>query len=64
MQKKASLIIGVTLIVLGYTGTGRKPDDPGSRNGFILGFRLWPIFVVGAGLLFCLPPSSFRANAA
>jgi hypothetical protein len=30
-----------------------------SGVGFLLGFRAWPIFVVGAGLLFCLPPFIF-----
>ena len=59
MQKKASLIIGVTLIVLGILALAGNLMIRAVGNGFILGFRLWPIFVVGAGLLFCLPPFIF-----
>ena len=59
MQKKASLLIGLTLILLGILALAgnlliRAIGTPG-----MFGFRLWPIFVVGAGLLFCIPPFLF-----
>jgi len=62
MQKKASLLIGVTLIVLGILALAGNLLIRAVGTGFILGFRAWPIFVVGAGLLFCLPPFIFPAR--
>ncbi len=59
MQKKASLLIGVTLIVLGILALAGNLLIRAAGNGILLGFRAWPIFVVGAGLLFCLPPFLF-----
>ena len=59
MQKKASLLIGVTLIVLGILALAGNLLIRAVGSGFMLGFRAWPIFVVGAGLLFCLPPFLF-----
>ena len=59
MQKKASLLIGVTLIVLGILALAGNLLIRAVGGGFMLGFRAWPIFVVGAGLLFCLPPFLF-----
>jgi hypothetical protein len=59
MQKKASLLIGVTLILLGILALAGNLLIRAVGNGFMLGFRAWPIFVVGAGLLFCLPPFIF-----
>jgi hypothetical protein len=55
MQKKASLLIGVTLITLGILALAGNLLISTVGTGVMLGFRLWPIFVVGAGLLFCLP---------
>jgi len=59
MQKKASLLIGVTLILLGVLALVGNLAVRAAGNGILLGFRAWPIFVVGAGLLFCLPPFLF-----
>jgi hypothetical protein len=60
MQKKASLLIGVTLILLGILALAGNLLIRAAGSGIMLGFRAWPIFVVGAGLLFCLPPFLFR----
>ncbi len=59
MQKKASLLIGVTLIVLGVLALAANLLARSAGTGILLGFRAWPILVVGAGLLFCLPPFLF-----
>ena len=59
MQKKASLLIGVTLILLGVLALVGNLVVRAAGNGLFLGFRTWPILVVGAGLLFCLPPFMF-----
>jgi|WetSurMetagenome_2_1015567.scaffolds.fasta_scaffold169203_2 hypothetical protein len=59
MQKKASLLIGVTLILLGVLALFGNLLIRAAGNGVLLGFRAWPILVVGAGLLFCLPPFLF-----
>ncbi len=53
MQKQTSLLFGLTLILLGVLALagnllmGRILHDD---------FRAWPIFVIGVGLLFCIPP--------
>jgi hypothetical protein len=62
MQKKASLLIGMTLIVLGILALAGNLLIRAIGTGFMLGFRAWPIFVVGAGLLFCLPPFIFPSR--
>jgi hypothetical protein len=59
MQKKASLLIGVTLIALGILALAGNLLIRAVGEGALLGFRAWPIFVVGAGILFCLPPFLF-----
>ncbi len=59
MQKKTSLLFGVTLILLGVLALAGNLLIRAVGDGFLLGFRAWPIFVVGAGLLFCLPPFIF-----
>lgn len=60
MQKKASLLIGLTLILLGILALAGNLLVRVAGNGNVLGFRAWPIVVVGAGLLFCLSPFLFR----
>ena len=60
MQKKASLLVGLTLIVLGVLALAANLLIRANGVGFLLGFRAWPIIVMGAGLLFCLPPFLFR----
>jgi general stress protein CsbA len=59
MQRKTSLLFGLTLILLGVLALAGNLLLRVVGNGFLLGFRAWPIFVVGAGLLFCLPPFIF-----
>ncbi len=59
MQKKTSLLFGVTLILLGVLALAGNLLIRAVGDGLLLGFRAWPIFVVGAGLLFCLPPFIF-----
>jgi hypothetical protein len=59
MQKKASLLIGVTLIALGVLALAANLLLRATGTSFLLGFRAWPILVVGAGILFCLPPFLF-----
>lgn len=59
MNKKASLIVGSTLILLGLLALAGNLLLRAAGEGLLLGFRAWPIFVVGAGLLFCLPPFFF-----
>jgi hypothetical protein len=59
MQKQASLLIGVTLILLGVLALVGNMLIRAGGEGLLVGFRAWPIFVVGAGLLFCLPPFIF-----
>jgi hypothetical protein len=62
MQKKASLLIGLTLVALGVLALIANLVIQANGVGFLLGFRAWPIIVIGAGLLFCLPPFIFRGQ--
>ena len=62
MQKKVSLLFGVTLILLGLLALVGTLLTRGLGAGTMSGFRAWPIFVVGAGLLFCIPPFLYRQN--
>jgi hypothetical protein len=59
MQKKASLLIGLTLLALGILALVANLLIRANGFGTLLGFRAWPIIVVGAGLLLCLPPFIF-----
>jgi hypothetical protein len=59
MQKKTSLLFGVTLILLGVLALAGNLLTRVFGEGILLGLRAWPIFVVGAGLLFVLPPFIF-----
>jgi hypothetical protein len=61
MQKKASLLFGVTLIILALLAlAGNLLWDASGIDLLTSGFRTWPLAVVGAGLLFCIPPFLFR----
>jgi hypothetical protein len=62
MNKKASLLFGATLIVLGLLALAGNLLMRVSGAGLLLGFRAWPIFVVAVGLLFCLPPFLFPSQ--
>jgi hypothetical protein len=59
MQKKASLLIGLTLILLGILALAGNLLLRATGSEFLPGLRAWPILVVGAGLLFCIPPFLF-----
>jgi hypothetical protein len=56
MQKKFSLLIGVTLILLGLLALAGTLLVQATGGGSLPGLRAWPVLVVAAGLLFCLPP--------
>ena len=62
MQKKVSLLFGVTLILLGILALVGNLIIRVVGGGIQLGFHAWPIIVVGAGLLFCIPPFLYRKN--
>ncbi len=59
MQKKTSLLLGVALILLGVLTLIGNLIMRSAGAGIMLGFRAWPILVVAAGLLLCLPPFIF-----
>ncbi len=59
MQKNASLLIGLTLVVLGVLALAANLIIQATGIGALVSFRAWPLFVIGAGLLFCLPPFLF-----
>ena len=61
MHKKASLLFGLTLIVLAILALAATllvdlTGIPTLRTGM----STWPLFVIGIGLLFCIPPFLFR----
>jgi hypothetical protein len=62
MQKNVSLLFGVTLILLGILALAGNLVIRAVGGGIQLGFHAWPIIVVGAGLLFCIPPFLYRQN--
>ena len=62
MNKKASLLFGLTLILLGVLALAGNLLVRISGTGLLLGFRAWPIFVVAVGLLFCIPPFIFPSQ--
>jgi hypothetical protein len=59
MQKKTSLLFGTTLILMAILALAGNLLVRLSGNAFPVGFRSWPILVIAAGLLFCLPPFVF-----
>ena len=59
MQKQASLLFGVTLVLLGLLALAGNLVMRLAGGDLSLGFRAWPIFVIGIGLLFCIPPFIF-----
>ena len=56
---KTSLLFGITLILMALLALAGNLLIRAAGDEISLGFRTWPIFVVGAGLLFCLPPFIF-----
>ncbi|MBN2386693.1 MAG: hypothetical protein JXB85_06695 [Anaerolineales bacterium] len=59
MHKKTSLLFGVTLVLLGLLALAGNLFMRLSGGTLSLGFRAWPLFVISAGLLFCVPPFVF-----
>jgi hypothetical protein len=61
MHKNASLLFGVTLIALALLAlAGNLLVGASGLDALRLGFHTWPLAVIGAGLLFCVPPFIFR----
>ncbi|MBI4731760.1 MAG: hypothetical protein HY781_06475 [Chloroflexi bacterium] len=61
MHKNASLLFGVTLIALALLAlAGNLLAGATGVDIMRAGFHTWPLAVVGAGLLFCVPPFIFR----
>ncbi len=60
MQKKTSLLFGVTLIVLALLGLAGNLLVQATGHTLTIGFNSWPLAVIGAGLLFCVPPFVFN----
>jgi hypothetical protein len=60
MQKKVSFLFGVTLILLGVLALVGNLLIRMLGGGLLLGLHAWPIIVVAAGLLFCIPPFLYR----
>jgi hypothetical protein len=59
MQKQTSLLVGITLIALGILALGGNLLLQLTGGVTFIGFRAWPLIVIGIGLLFCLPPIIF-----
>lgn len=60
MNKRTSLLFGITLIVLALLALGSSLLI-GLVDGFnVRGVPFWPLLVIGAGLMFCLPPLIFN----
>lgn len=61
MHKKASLLFGLTLIALAILALAATLlVDLKIIPSVHTGLNTWPLFVIGAGLLFCIPPFLFR----
>jgi len=59
MEKKASLFIGIFLLVIGALALAGNLLLTAGNVAAIGTFRLWPLAVVAAGLLFVMPPFFF-----
>jgi hypothetical protein len=61
MHKKASLLFGLTLVALAVLALAANLlVDLTGLHSVRTGLSTWPLFVVAAGLLFCIPPFLFR----
>lgn len=61
MNKKASFLFGITLVIIAFLALGalllaNLDGMPEIKTGV----NTWPLFVIGAGLLFCIPPFLYR----
>jgi hypothetical protein len=59
MEKKASLFIGIFLLVLGALALAGNVLLTASSVAAFGSYRLWPLAVIAAGLLFVMPPFFF-----
>ncbi len=59
MEKKASLFIGIFLLALGALALAGNLLLSASGLAFMHAFQLWPLTVIGAGMLFVMPPFFF-----
>ena len=62
MNKKASLFIGIFLLILGALALNGNLLLSAHAPAAAGGFSLWPLTVIAAGLLFVMPPFFFRRN--
>jgi hypothetical protein len=61
MQNKTSLLFGLTLVALAVLAlAGNLVVRLFGAQALQAGFHTWPLVVIGAGLLFCIPPFLFR----
>lgn len=61
MQKQTSLLFGITLMLLGVLALAGTLVARASGD-LSLGIRAWPLFIIGAGLLFCIPPLIYKVR--
>ena len=59
MDKRTSLLFGITLIVLALLALAGNLLLRTDVQVFSASGQAWPLIVIGAGLLFCLPPFIF-----
>lgn len=59
MNKKGSLFVGVFLVLLGLLSLAGNLVISLNRQLPVSVFQLWPVIVIGAGLLFVMPPLFF-----
>jgi len=59
MHKKASLLFGVTLVLIGLLALAGNLLLSATGSSLAAGFNTWPLAVVAIGLLFCIPPFVF-----
>lgn len=59
MEKRTSLLFGITLIVLAVLALAGNLLLRLGGNVVSVSGQAWPLIVIGAGLLFCLPPFIF-----
>jgi hypothetical protein len=59
MEKRTSLLFGITLIVLAVLALAGNLFLKLGGSVVSVSGQAWPLIVIGAGLLFCLPPFIF-----
>ncbi|MBM3151737.1 MAG: hypothetical protein FJZ96_05960 [Chloroflexi bacterium] len=59
MEKRTSLLFGITLIVLAVLALAGNLLLRSGNDLISSGAQAWPLLVIGIGLMFCLPPFIF-----